>query len=106
MIAVSPFTVHRDESVYKEPSRFNPERFSKPALEERNAIRQYIPFGAGRHACQGQRLVTLVLRIEWSTLFKDYEVSIVDKQLPQPQYFGALGTPLPKSPVTMLISRT
>jgi cytochrome P450 len=104
-VAFSPYSLHRDESVYKDASKFNPHRFTKPALEELNSNRQYVPFGAGRHACQGQRFVTIILRLIWTSLFRDYETSIKNRGLPEPEYFGAMGTPLPKATVVMQIAK-
>lgn len=97
--------MHRDESVYESASTFSPHRFSKPALEELNTKRQYVPFGSGRHACQGQRLVTIVLRLFWTTLFREYDVSVENKVLPAPEYAGALGIPQPKAPVFVRVRR-
>lgn len=97
--------MHRDESVYESASTFNPHRFTKPALEELLTKRQYIPFGSGRHACQGQRLVTIVLRLVWTTLFREYDVSVENEDLPAPEYAGALGIPQPKSPVFVRVRR-
>ncbi|GAQ92807.1 cytochrome P450 family 51 (sterol 14-demethylase) [Klebsormidium nitens] len=104
-VAFSPYVCHRDPLVYTDVNKFDPKRYSKAGLEELNTNRHYVPFGAGRHACQGQRFVTIILRIIWTTLFRDFEPLIENLALPEPEYYGALGTPLPKAPVKLRLRK-
>lgn len=58
LVFVSPFVTHRLPTVWEEPGRFDPERFSP----ERGAARPrfaYLPFGGGPRACIGHRFATL-----------------------------------------------
>ncbi len=51
-ILISPYLIHRHPAFWKEPERFDPERFT-PAGENRRHRFAYIPFGAGPRKCLG-----------------------------------------------------
>jgi cytochrome P450 len=62
LIILSPWLVHRHESVWPDPERFDPERF----LDESGARRRdlateaaYLPFGAGPRLCIGRDMALL-----------------------------------------------
>lgn len=62
LVAISPYVLHRDKTLWEDPDRFDPDRFAGdgPVGEKRNA---YIPFGAGPHLCIGAHLARLEARI-------------------------------------------
>jgi cytochrome P450 len=47
---MSPYVTHRDPRYFKNPERFDPERFKDEASIPKFA---YVPFGAGAHQCIG-----------------------------------------------------
>lgn len=54
-VIVTTFLLHRDENIYPNPTKFNPDNF----LPERQANRHYyafIPFSAGPRSCVGKEL--------------------------------------------------
>ena len=57
-VLVSPLVQHHDPSVWPDPSRFDPDRFS-PELRPRISRFAYLPFGAGKHACIGKHFALL-----------------------------------------------
>ncbi len=80
---VSPMTgaLGRDTRWWKEPARFDPERFSPARAEEKQHPAIHLPFGGGAHACVGMQLADLEMRLFWQkmltrcrfSLLKDYE---------------------------------
>jgi len=57
-LLLSPYVLHRNPIYWREPERFDPERFG--AEESRGRPRHaYIPFGAGPRVCIGRSLATL-----------------------------------------------
>jgi len=67
IVSIWPWLVHRHESLWDAPDRFDPDNF----LPERKAGRhrfQYIPFGGGPRLCVGARFATseaLVILASW-----------------------------------------
>ncbi|XVF64137.1 hypothetical protein PTKIN_Ptkin09bG0143500 [Pterospermum kingtungense] len=58
LLLVHAWAIHRDPSIWEEPTKFKPERF-EGAFEEREGLK-YLPFGLGRRACPG---ATMALRL-------------------------------------------
>ncbi|MHC6625089.1 cytochrome P450 [Streptomyces globosus] len=51
-LAYSPYALHRDPALFRDPRVFDPDRW-EPGAEERPRPHRYIPFGAGQHKCIG-----------------------------------------------------
>ncbi|KNC81753.1 hypothetical protein, variant [Sphaeroforma arctica JP610] len=76
-ILINPGVIQLDESTYKDAHKFIPDRFlewSGPAGKERL---MYMPFGAGRKSCIGQRVAVLELKLMLANLMRDFEVGSV-----------------------------
>eukprot|EP00753_Platysulcus_tardus_P014572 PLAT4399.1.p2 GENE.PLAT4399.1~~PLAT4399.1.p2 ORF type:complete len:481 (+),score=196.41 PLAT4399.1:9-1451(+) len=69
--------LHLDEETWEQPSRFNPDRFTKEAKSARDRF-SYIPFSLGPRDCLGKNLAWLELRIMLSTLLTRYRFHLVD----------------------------
>jgi cytochrome P450 len=80
---VAPMTgaIGRHAKWWKEPSKFDPERFSPERAEDKQHPGISNPFGAGAHACVGMQLANLEMKAFWHeflgacrfSLEKDYE---------------------------------
>ena len=79
---------HRDATVFADPERFDPDRF----LDEREQALpkgSYLPFAAGRHACLGQALATLEMRLLLKHLTRQHPEKLPlahDGLLPDPGF--------------------
>ncbi|MER5733228.1 cytochrome P450 [Streptomyces sp. NPDC002138] len=51
-LAYSPHALHRDPALFRDPTRFDPDRWHEDA-DERPHAHRYVPFGAGQHKCIG-----------------------------------------------------
>lgn len=70
-VTLSPFVTHRLPELYPEPKRFRPERWSRltPTPYE------YLPFGAGAHACLGTSFAVMQFKIILVLLLQRYRLT-------------------------------
>ena len=65
----SPFLLHRNAGLWKDPERFDPTRFAADPGGNGAMHRQgYLPFGAGPRSCIGSRLALAEMRIVLNAL--------------------------------------
>lgn len=76
-LAIVPIahTLHYDPTVFPDPSKFEPERFTGPDPVPRHAFRT---FGRGPRACPGQNLATDELRVILLLTIRDYNFECAD----------------------------
>ncbi len=55
---------------WKEPAKFDPERFSPERAEDAQHGGIYNPFGAGAHACVGMQLANMEMKLFWHRLLR------------------------------------
>jgi cytochrome P450 len=76
LVGIYPMQVHYMPSLWSEPEKFDPERFSPARAEDKRHAYAWAPFGGGVHMCIGQHFATLqvkaimhqlLLRYRWST---------------------------------------
>ncbi len=58
MVMISPWTIHRNETLWRDADRFDPDRFS-PERERDVPAGAYIPFGFGPRICVGAAFSTI-----------------------------------------------
>ncbi|CAD5124560.1 DgyrCDS12835 [Dimorphilus gyrociliatus] len=71
-------SVLHDETIFKEPETFNPDRF----IQNDNILRpdELIPFGLGKRLCLGEQLAKQELYIFIASLIQRFEFSRVDEE--------------------------
>ncbi|MCH0543090.1 cytochrome P450 [Streptomyces sp. MUM 203J] len=52
-LAYSPYALHRDPGSFRDPGRFDPDRWSHTDAGRLHRLSGFIPFGAGQHKCIG-----------------------------------------------------
>jgi cytochrome P450 len=75
-VILCPFLSHRDGAAFDEPAAFRPDRWKQPAP----SAFQYLPFGAGGHACAGKALAVRMLKTALAYLLKRYDVVLAGDQ--------------------------
>lgn len=68
---------HQDSSVYPEPDRFDPDRFS---LERSAKPFSYVPFGGGLRECLGKEFARLEMKLFAAKIVREYEWDLLPDQ--------------------------
>ncbi len=100
MLAVGRMSVQRDPSLWDEPLKFDPARFSP----ERSAGRdrwQYVPFGGGPRSCIGDHFAMLEATLALATVVRRVEIRSLEDDFPLAVPF----TMVPAGPIRARIRR-
>lgn len=73
MIMIAPWTIHRHEKLWRDPHRFDPDRFL-PEREHEMVPGAYLPFGFGPRICVGAAFATLEATLILARLFRRFDV--------------------------------
>ena len=71
---------HKDEEIYPESDRFDPDRFAPNQSADKQASFGYIPFGGGLRECLGKEFAGLEMRLFASKLLQNYQWELVPEQ--------------------------
>lgn len=73
----SPFVIHRQSRLWRDPLAFRPERFV-PWAPEPVPGKAYLPFGLGARVCIGKHLALAQIALAVGILFRNYTVTRAD----------------------------
>jgi sterol 14-demethylase len=76
-VSVSPIVAHRDEEVFEDALRYDPDRYGPDRAEDRRPF-AYVSFGAGRHKCLGNAFAILQMKVILAALLKHYDFELTD----------------------------
>lgn len=93
---VAAFAMHRDPALWRDPTRFDPDRFGAGQSIDRW---QYLPFGGGPHQCMGDHFAMLEATLALATMVRDFEFTAMRDELP----VATSMTMLPAGPVPMRV---
>ena len=81
-IIIPVYNVQRDSSIFPDPERFDPDRFSPLAKQSRNPC-AFMPFGHGPHSCIGMRFALMQMKLVLAHILKKYRLEVApDTQIP------------------------
>jgi cytochrome P450 len=86
MLVVGRMAVQRDPTLWEDPLRFDPERFS-PANFKALDRWQYVPFGGGPRSCIGNHFAMLEITLALATIIRGAEVRSLDDEFPLTLHF-------------------
>jgi cytochrome P450 len=80
---VVPFVLHRLPAYWREPEKFDPERFSPEHSAERPKF-AYLPFGAGPRQCIGNQFALIEAHLVVAAVVQRYRLRLVPKHKVEP----------------------
>ncbi len=86
MVLISPSVGMRLPEVFKDPNKFDPDRFGPGREEDKSSPYAYMGFGGGMHSCMGQNFAFVQVKTILSVLFREYEMEMVSETMPQIDY--------------------
>ena len=87
-IIIPFYTLHHDPDAWKDPEKFDPERFRSSAKETRHPY-QFMPFGGGPRICIGMRFALMEVKILLVKFLKKYKfVRSPETQVPMVMHAG------------------
>ncbi|KAM7485749.1 hypothetical protein LguiA_001758 [Lonicera macranthoides] len=90
-LLINVWKIHRDPSIWSDPSEFHPERFltSHKEVDFKGKHFELIPFGSGRRICPGISLATQDMQLILASLIHGFEVATVsDEPIDMSESFG------------------
>ena len=73
VVAISPYVTHRNPRLWKEPLRFDPERFTPDRIKTRHRF-AYLPFGGGPRICIGRGFAMAEACLVLATIARAYRL--------------------------------
>jgi cytochrome P450 len=80
---LSPYVVQRDSRWFRDPDRFDPERWSPETRETRPKF-SYFPFGGGARVCIGERFASMEGVLSIATLAQKWRFRLAADQRVEP----------------------
>lgn len=81
-LCISPFLTHHNSSIYSDPYKFKPERFSTSISEHSKLRYGFIPFGAGTYKCPGQYYAFVEILSFLATFFQTFDLRASQPKIP------------------------
>jgi len=83
-MSILSYPVHNDPTIYENPEKFHPFRFSQMRAEGSGATLSfvstsptYLPFGHGKHACPGRFLVDFEMKMILYHVLKEFDIELL-----------------------------
>ncbi|VDK49611.1 unnamed protein product [Anisakis simplex] len=72
IVSIPVFAIHYNPKIYPNPHKFDPMRFTREAVTERNRL-AFIPFGYGPRNCLGRRFAVFEFKLTLTYLIRTYQ---------------------------------
>jgi cytochrome P450 len=76
-VLISPWLLHRNPTLWRDPDRFYPDRFDPERSGPRHDRYSYLPFGAGPRVCVGASFAMQEMIVVLATILRHWRVRMV-----------------------------
>ena len=76
LVSISPIFCHRMPEFWREPHRFDPDRFGAQRAEHKQHPYLWAPFGGGAHKCIGMHFADLLFKCVLAEMLRQYRFSL------------------------------
>jgi cytochrome P450 len=84
LVFLIPYVVHRRPKLWRDPERFDPDRFT-PEHESARPRFAYIPFGGGPRGCIGQQFAMMEAQLIVAAIAQRYRIELLPGQGIRPE---------------------
>jgi sterol 14-demethylase len=77
---VAPAVTHRLPHIFRDPDRYDPDRFAPGREEDRRTPYSLIGFGGGKHRCIGLGFAYQQIKVIWTVLLRKFELELVERE--------------------------
>jgi cytochrome P450 len=77
VVLISPWLLHRNPTLWRDPDRFYPDRFDPETSGPRHDRYGYLPFGAGPRVCVGASFAMQEIIVVLATILRHWRVRMV-----------------------------
>ncbi|CAL4141423.1 unnamed protein product, partial [Meganyctiphanes norvegica] len=100
MVQIPVYSLHNDESYWKEPRKFNPDRFL-PENKGDIVPGTFMPFGLGPRNCIAMRFAQMELKIAIARLVQEFQLSLAPGREEMGMKKGPLLRPMDTMPLVL-----
>lgn len=100
-VLLAPSVSHRMTETFREPDRFNPERFNAENPDAQIESNSLIGFGGGMHRCAGVNFARMEMKVLVAVLLQNYDMELIDEVKP----IAGAGTYWPAQPCRVRYSK-
>jgi cytochrome P450 family 4 len=75
-VLIMPYFMARDETIFENPLKFNPERYAMEKDSDDATIFGYVPFSGGYRNCIGQKFAMLEIKSTISKVLQNFEIQL------------------------------
>ncbi len=93
-VLLAPSVTHRMTETWKEPDRYNPERFNAENPDAQIESNSLVGFGGGMHRCAGVNFARMEMKVILAVLLQHYDMELIDEVKP----IAGAGTYWPAQP--------
>jgi cytochrome P450 len=100
MVQISPLYVQRMEAYWREPHRFDPDRFARAEHKQHSFL--WAPFGGGAHKCIGLHFADMLFKCTLSSLLLKFRIRFVkEDQFPSRMQHFPFAKPMDNLPLVL-----